>query len=145
ELESSDNASPALAVKVGVCYYLLGRYQQAATKLMAADGGAMAQFYLARTYLALENYSAAIGAFDAAASAGYDRDRCTLGKVEALRMKGTPQEALALLDTLSGAVEQTAEYLYQRGATIAKLGGNPQEVVALFERAVDTDPRHAGA
>ncbi len=49
------------------------------------------------------------------------------------------------LDSLSGAVEQTAEYLYQRGATISALGGNPSEVVALFERAVDSDPNHAGA
>ena len=50
-----------------------------------------------------------------------------------------------MLDKLSGAVEQTAEYLYQRGATVAALGGNPTEVVALFERAVEADGRHAGA
>jgi DNA-directed RNA polymerase subunit alpha len=53
--------------------------------------------------------------------------------------------ALATLDSLSGAVEQTAEYLYQRGATVAALGGNPNEVVALYERAVDADRNHAGA
>jgi len=51
----------------------------------------------------------------------------------------------ALLDSLSGAVEQTAEYLYQRGACVAALGGNPHEVVALFERAVEADDNHAGA
>ena len=34
-------------------------------------------------------------------------------------------KALEVLDKLSGAVEQTAEYLYQRGATVASLGGNP--------------------
>jgi DNA-directed RNA polymerase subunit alpha len=50
-----------------------------------------------------------------------------------------------VLDGLSGAVEQTAEYLYQRGATVAAIGGNPPEAVALLERAVETDPRHAGA
>ncbi len=49
------------------------------------------------------------------------------------------------LDGLFGAVEQTAEYLYQRGATVAALGGNPTEVVALYERAVAVDPRHSGA
>jgi DNA-directed RNA polymerase subunit alpha len=42
-------------------------------------------------------------------------------------------------------VEQTAEYLYQRAATIASIGGNPQEVCALYERAVATDEKHAGA
>ena len=50
-----------------------------------------------------------------------------------------------MLDQLSGAVEQTAEYLYQRGATVASLGGNPSEVVALFERAVEADRSHPGA
>jgi DNA-directed RNA polymerase subunit alpha len=49
------------------------------------------------------------------------------------------------LDNLSGAVEQTAEYLYQRGATVATLGGNTSEVVALYERAVEADPNHSGA
>ena len=51
-----------------------------------------------------------------------------LAKAEALRYNGRPQEALDVLDSLSGAVEQTAEYLYQRAATVAALGGNPSEV-----------------
>ena len=50
-----------------------------------------------------------------------------------------------MLNNLSGAVEQTAEYLYQRAATVAALGGNPDEVVALLERAVAADGNHAGA
>jgi DNA-directed RNA polymerase subunit alpha len=65
--------------------------------------------------------------------------------VETLRCAGDPRAALALLDDLSGAVEQTAEYLYQRGATVAALGENPEEVVALYERAVTADSRHSGA
>ena len=38
----------------------------------------------------------------------------------------TPPTALKILDSLSGAIEQTAEYLAQRAATVAALGGNPQ-------------------
>src|SRR6185295_11160178 len=72
-------------------------------------------------------------------------DDCMLGKADAERMKGNATEALHTLDALSGAVEQTAEYLYQRGATVSALGGSPSEVVALFERAVEADPNHAGA
>ena len=59
--------------------------------------------------------------------------------------RGQCEGDLEILDKLSGAVEQTAEYLYQRGATVSALGGNPTEVVALFERAVAADPKHAGA
>jgi len=34
--------------------------------------------------------------------------------------------------------------LYQRGATVAAIGGNPGEAIALYERAVATDPHHPG-
>ncbi len=62
-----------------------------------------------------------------------------------LRLAGDFRGSLSILDNLSGAVEQTAEYLYQRGACVAAIGGNPTEVVALFERAVEADRNHAGA
>ncbi len=145
ELEASEDRSPAAAVRLGVCYYLLGRYTQALETLKTGDGGALAHFYIARSNMGLEHFDAAIESFSSAAKAGYNTDVCTLNKVECLRALGKHQPALETLDKLSGAVEQTAEYLYQRGATVAAIGGNPTEVVALLERAVDTDGRHAGA
>ena len=39
-----------------------------------------------------------------------------------MRYHGQAQEALGVLDGLSGAVEQTAEYLYQRSATDRRAG-----------------------
>ena len=57
---------------------------------------------------------------------------------EITRSDGNPGQPL-------GPVEQTSEYLYQRGATIAALGTNPTEVIRLYERAVDTDDPHPGA
>jgi DNA-directed RNA polymerase subunit alpha len=145
ELESVPAQSPASAAKLGVCYFLLGRYRLADEMLKSADGGALALFYLGRTFAARRQFPEAIKAFQDASKAGYDRDECALAQSEAQRSAGSPTEAMGTLDQLSGAVEQTAEYLYQRGATVAALGGNPQEVVALFERAVDTNPRHPGA
>lgn len=145
ELEVKGDHSPAGKVRLGVCYYLMGRYLRAVETLQEADGGAMAQFYMAKAHFARQEYEQAVNHFKAAATAGYDADACRLGQVEALRYAGKPEEALKLLDSMSGAVEHSAEYLYQRGATIATLGGNPTEVVALFERAVEADPKHAGA
>ncbi|MGD9721678.1 MAG: DNA-directed RNA polymerase subunit alpha C-terminal domain-containing protein [Pirellulales bacterium] len=145
ELEAQEGRSPADAVRLGVCQYLLGRYASSIETLKNADGGALAHFYQARANFALQRYDAAIAEFEAAARAGYKNDDCVLGKVDALRSAGKAREALAALDALSGAVEQTAEYLYQRGATVSALGTNPTEVVALFERAVEADPNHAGA
>jgi len=145
EFEAAEDKSPAAAVRLGVCYYLLGRYSAAIQTLKSGDGGALAHFYLARTYFAQGQYDEAINSYASAAKAGYNADDCALGKIEAQRVGGHPEAALQSLDSLSGAVEQTAEYLYQRGATVSALGGNPPEVVALFERAVESDPNHAGA
>jgi DNA-directed RNA polymerase subunit alpha len=145
ELEMREDRSPAASVRLGVCYYLLGRYAQAVQTLRNSDGGALAHFYLAKTHFALNQFDEAIASYAAAAKAGYKNDDCVLGRAEAQRMAGDATAALASLDSLSGAVEQTAEYLFQRGATISALGGNPGEVVALFERAVEADPNHTGA
>ena len=145
EVEDSEDRSPAAAVRLGVCYYLLGRYNIAIETLKKGDGGALALFYLAKAHAALEQFDQAIETYQAAARAGYDADTCALARAEALRFSGNAKGSLEVLDKLSGAVEQTAEYLYQRGATVSALSGNPSEVVALYERAVAIDPKHAGA
>ncbi len=145
QLEQQEDLSPATKVRVGVCLYILGQFKRAAEYLSSADGGALAHYYLAKSYFAQEKYEEALNSYQAAATAGYDGDACALGRAEALRYLRRLDEAIAELDGLSGAVEQTAEYLYQRGATVAAMGGNTSEVIALFERAVDADPRHPGA
>jgi len=145
ELEAREDQTPASAVRLGVCQYLLGRYRQALETLRSADGGALAHFYMGKCLFALGRYEEAIKAYQAAKTAGYNADDCALAIAEAYRYNRQPQKALEVLDKLSGAVEQTAEYLYQRGATIAALGSNPSEVIALYERAVEADPRHPGA
>lgn len=145
ELEIKPDPTPASNVRLGVCFYLMGRYRNAIEVLSSADGGAVARFYLGKANFARENYQAAIDNYQAAAQAGYDHDACVLARAEATRYKGDAKAALAILDGLSGAVEQTAEYLYQRGASIATIGGNPLEVIALYERAVESDSKHPGA
>lgn len=144
-LELRESPTPASNVRLGVCLYLLGRYDRAIEFLSRADGGALAHFYLGRARFASGRYREAIQSYEAAAAAGYDAGQCALARAEALRNAGDLAGALNVLDDLSGAIEQTAEYLYQRGATVAALGQNPPEAVALYERAVDVDPRHPGA
>lgn len=145
ELESKEEQSPASNVRLGVCLYLLGRYHQATSALQTGDGGALAHFYLGKVHAARHEFADAAKSFDLAQKAGYNADDCQLAKADALRTSGNAEDALAILDGLSGAVEQTAEYLYQRGATVACLGGNPTEVIALYERAVEADKSHPGA
>lgn len=146
ELESHDeDRTPASAVRLGVCYYLLGKFTLAASTLSSADGGAMAYYYLGKSQAALEKFGEAIESYNSAKNAGYNADQCALAIAEAQRCNSDAEAALRTLDELFGPIEQSAEYLYQRGATVAALGGNPNEVVALYERAVENDARHAGA
>ncbi|MEN6558702.1 MAG: DNA-directed RNA polymerase subunit alpha C-terminal domain-containing protein, partial [Thermoguttaceae bacterium] len=145
ELQGREEHTPASRVRLGVCQYLLGRYYRAIETLQQADGGAMAHYYLAKSHFARQEYAEAIESYKAAEKAGYDAGDCALGRAEALRYSNNAVGALAVLDSLSGAIEQTAEYLTQRAATVAAMGGNPQEVVALYERAVESDRNHPGA
>lgn len=145
EMEQQPSRTPAASVRLGVCQYLLGSYTLAVDILKNADGGALTHFYLGKSLLALDRFEEALTAYESSERAGYNRDDVALGKVEALRLSGRAQEALTILDSLSGAVEQTAEYLYQRSATVSALGGSPTEVVALLERAVEADNTHSGA
>jgi len=145
QLHATEETTPAGMVRLGICSYLLGRFNKAIDTLKRADGGPMADFYLAKSYFARQKYPEALESYAAAAAAGYSPDACSLGRAETMRCAGDAAAALATLDRLSGAVEQTAEYLTQRAATVAALGGNPAEVVALYERAVEADRTHPGA
>lgn len=144
ELAQQTARTPAASARLGVCQYLIGRYGDAIQTLTNADGGALTHFYLGKSYLAMDRYAEALKAYESAERSGYNKDDVTLAKAEALRYNGDAEGALKVLDGLSGAVEQTAEYLFQRSATVAALGGNRGEVIALLERAIDHDSTHPG-
>jgi DNA-directed RNA polymerase subunit alpha len=144
ELAQQSARTPAASARLGVCQYLIGRYGDAVQTLTSADGGALTHFYLGKSYLALDRYAEALKGYESAERAGYNKDDVTLAKADAMRYNGDAAGALKVLDGLSGAVEQTAEYLYQRAATVAALGGNRNEVIALLERAIDSDSTHPG-
>ena len=149
--ESTSKLSSAGRVRLGIAYYLMGHYDSAIASLRKGDGGALALFYIARAQFAIAHYSDALKSYDAAQKAGYNGDECTLGRAEIHRYQNQPDEALKELDKLHGAVEQTAEYLYQRGAALAQLlydeEGNllSEQAVKFYERAVAVDKRHPGA
>ncbi|MEE2825658.1 MAG: DNA-directed RNA polymerase subunit alpha C-terminal domain-containing protein [Planctomycetota bacterium] len=145
QLEAQADRSPATNVRLGICKFLQGDYSAAIETLENADGGALAYFYQGRSQFALNHFPAAIECFQAAKTAGYDGDVCQLAIAECERHNGNYDGAMSILDNMFGPIEQTAEYLYQRGATIAAMGNNPNEVIALYERAVELDEKHPGA
>ncbi len=145
ELESQTARTPASSVRLGVCQFLLGRYTDAINTLENADGGALAQFYQGKAHFGLDSFDRAIQCYEAAKTAGYDNDVCLLATAECKRHQKDIPGAMAILDNMFGPIEQTAEYLYQRGATVAARTDNPLEVCKLYERAVEIDEQHSGA
>ncbi|MEM7455015.1 MAG: DNA-directed RNA polymerase subunit alpha C-terminal domain-containing protein [Planctomycetota bacterium] len=145
ELENQVDRSPASSVRLGVCQYLLGRYQDAIRTLENADGGALAHFYQGKSHFSLTNTERAVECYNSAQTAGYDKDHCQLAVAEARRHGGDIEGAMEILDNMFGPIEQTSEYLYQRGATVAAVGNNPEEVIKLYERAVELSDTHPGA
>ena len=145
ELAQVPERSPAQAVRLGVCQYLIGKFQDAADTLSHADGGALALYYLAKASFQLQDCEGSLKHFEAAKAAGYDGDQCQVAATEVLRYQGKLQEAMDILDNIFGPSEQTAEYNYQRGATVASLDGNFEEVLRLYNRAIQYDDQHPGA
>src|SRR5262245_39624423 len=72
ELEAREDRTPAAAVRLGVCQFILGRYRQAIETLRSADGGALAHFYIGRSQFALGQFEEAIKSYAAAKTAGYN-------------------------------------------------------------------------
>ncbi|MEC8474234.1 MAG: tetratricopeptide repeat protein [Planctomycetota bacterium] len=145
EMEEDDTLSPAGRSKMGVCQFLLGRFADAIETLRNADGSAMAFFYQAAGMFELGQYDESITAYEQAQTSGYDTDQCKIGIAESHRYAGRVEQALVLLDDIFGPTEQTANYMYQRAATVAAVGGRMDEAIALYQRAVSTDENHAGA
>lgn len=151
ELGQMSERSPAQAVRLGVSQYLIGKFAEAKEMLAHADGGALAQFYLAKSCFQLSLYEEAIEQFTAAKTSGYDGDACQVACAEVKRYQGKLKEAMDILDNIFGPFEQTAEYLYQRGATVAALStvesreDGTEEVLRLYNRALQYDDHHPGA
>jgi DNA-directed RNA polymerase subunit alpha len=145
ELADVEDRSPAQSVRLGVCQYLIGRFSEAKQTLSHADGGALAQYYLAKSYFQTGENELAIEHFNAAKTAGYDADQCQVAIAEVLRYDGKLQQAMDILDNIFGPAEQTADYNYQRGATVSALAENFDEVLRLYNRALQYDDQHPGA
>jgi DNA-directed RNA polymerase subunit alpha len=145
EMEINEGLSPAGKTKMGVCQFLLGKYRDALEILQSSDGSAMALFYQARCLFELGRYDDSVAVYEQAQTSGYNEDQCKIGIAEAHRYAGRVEQALAILDNIFGPAEQTADYMYQRAATVAAVGGRMDEAIALYQRAVQTDDNHAGA
>ena len=145
ELELSESLTPASATRLGVCYYLLGRFARAIETLANSDRGAVSYFYTGRSHFALGDFAQAIDNYAIAEKSGYNKGRCTLARVEAYRNAGDLDAARQALESLDGPIMHEAEYAYQYGETELASKGPSSIVVDWFKRAMLADDTHAGA
>jgi len=153
ELESQGERSPAASVRLGVGQYLLGRWKDALQTLKAADGGALAHYYQARSLLALgmavshshDNLSRAMESFSAAQKAGYDPIACGVGSAEAQRLSGHAKEAEKSLGKLGAAAESSADFWAEKATLASDLGLPLADTMAALEKALALDPGHPAA
>lgn len=145
ELESQPERSPATAVRLGVCQYLLGRASDAIETLGNADGGALALFYLALSHVANGNHDEAQACFDAAKNSGYDPAACALGVVNLLRSTGNASQAAEVVTSLSETAEGSADYWVAKGDVLSDQGADITEIAQAYEKAVEIDPGHPAA
>lgn len=132
-----------LRLKLGIASYFLGRMTRA-VEFLEPITGALAKFYLGLALIEVKRFDDAIAALDAAGSTGYAKVEVEMHKAAALRGKGDLEAAKKTLEDLDKYVHSTAEYQYQYGALL-QAQGNEEEAVVHYEKALEADPKHAGA
>ena len=145
ELEISESLTPASATRLGVCYYLLGRFERSIETLANSDRGAVSYFYIGRSHFALGDFDKAVENYKIAEKSGYNKGRCVLACVEAYRNAKDLDAARQALDSLDGPIMHEAEYAYQYGETELATNGLSSIVEEWFERAMRADDTHPGA
>jgi DNA-directed RNA polymerase subunit alpha len=132
-----------VTLKLGLACFFLGRMERAA-ELLKGGKVAVGLFYQGQALIDLGRHDEALKALDGAAKAGYAASEVELHKAAALRGMRKFDDALSTLNGVDAYVKKTAEYLFQYGSV--RLAQSDQlGAVEYFERAVQSDERHAGA
>ena len=147
ELEAREDRSPAAAVRLGVCYYLLGRYRQAIETLQLGRrrrAGPLLPGQDASSPWA--TIAEAIKSLRGRQDGRLQRRRLRAGQGRSAALQqATRRRRWKRSTSCPARSSRRPNTCISAAPTVAALGGNPTEVVALFERAVEADRKHAGA
>jgi DNA-directed RNA polymerase subunit alpha len=140
----SEEAKTQAGIAAGIGLWILGKYAEAAEALEPISDHKDAAYFRGLCLLRAKAYADATASFQKAAKAGQDAFACAIGEVEALRLSGKRDEALARIRELRKGHAGEAELHFQSGRCMED-ALEIEPAIEEFERALELDPDHVEA
>ncbi len=142
QIEGTDDRDGAL--KLGMCYCLLGNYAKAMEWFANARDVKERRYYSGVCLRSLGKPADAAVEFERAANKGWDELDCNLQRVQCLCRNGDLDEAEKVLASFAKQGAEDAEWHYHYGCYLEKRGQS-LDAISEFERAIALDESHAPA
>ncbi|MCP5007403.1 MAG: tetratricopeptide repeat protein, partial [Planctomycetes bacterium] len=144
-VEAENRASMKSEILVlGICYWILGKQNQAIKFLSELKTRKIASYYLAKCYKELGDYEKALDFFGRSNPHGDEEFGVQIDIAETERMSGNLQEALKMIQTLSKKHDNNADLHCQWGYCLDERG-EYEKALAHYDRALDIASDHSGA
>ncbi len=144
QVNSGEVRKGPAAMKLGMCYLVLGRAEAAAEWLEQADPGPRRSFALARAYQFLGRFRDAEAEFAQAAQSGWNGTACDCRRAECLILQGQYERAQQVIKAAADGAGGAADWHYVAGR-LHEEGGEVDEAVAAYEAALAANAEHAEA
>lgn len=142
ELAKRSGGNDGEALKLGMCYLLLGTPGTALEWFDKARAGAQRDYYRGHALRDVKRYPEAAAAFESAAQNGWNRVECECQRAECLIASGDLDGAARILREQAGAGGPTAAWHYTQGRLLAEQGETLRAIEEM-EKALGLDPDHA--
>lgn len=143
-LKSPDTDDREGALKLGMCYSLLGRHAEATQWLSSGRDVKERRYYMGECLRALGKPDEALTEFERAETKGWDEFDCKLRQVDCLIQAGDLSAAEKILTSLAKRGADNADWHYRYGCYL-EAKGERLDAIAEFERAIGLNENHAPA
>ncbi len=138
------NTTPTGTLETGIGLFILGRYEEAVTKLLKGQDCKEKYMYLAFTQRQLQQFDEAIKSLQKAKDAGAEALNVSLEKAATHRHAGNLEAAAKELKGCANFENVSAEYHYQSARLLEAQGGYDQ-AIANYKTALQLAPTHQRA
>ncbi len=126
---------------LGICYWILGKRNQAIKYLSELKSRKIASYYLGKCYQELGNYEKALEFLERSKRSDVEEFAIQIDIAETKRMSGDLQNALKMIQALSKNHDNDANLHYQWGHCLDDKG-EYEDALAHYNRALDITSDH---